>query len=62
MATEWRKPRRSTSAGSNCVEVQAREGFVGIRDSKNTAGGMVEVSQKTFGRFCGFAASFPSTG
>ncbi|APU22602.1 DUF397 domain-containing protein [Actinoalloteichus sp. GBA129-24] len=45
---QWRKPLRSNGA-QNCVEVGRASSFVGIRDTKNRAGGMLSVSSPAFG-------------
>jgi len=42
--TNWRKSRRS-GGGDNCVEVAlAPDGAVGVRDSKDPAGPVIEFS------------------
>jgi len=41
MAVPFRKSSFSTNGGEACVEVGARLGAVGIRDSKNPAGGLL---------------------
>jgi hypothetical protein len=37
----WRKSTRSSPSGDNCVEVAFDGAAVGVRDSKNRAGGML---------------------
>lgn len=34
----WRKSRRSTASGENCVELAGLPGAVAVRDSKNPDG------------------------
>lgn len=46
----WRKSSYSNNGGQ-CVEVADLERSVAIRDSKNTAGGMLLVSADTWRRF-----------
>ncbi|MQA07494.1 MAG: DUF397 domain-containing protein [Pseudonocardiaceae bacterium] len=40
----WRKSSRSNGAGNECVEVAQVLGLVGVRDSKNRAGGALTLS------------------
>jgi hypothetical protein len=49
--TNWRKSRRSDGA-SNCVEVAlAADGTVGVRDSKNRTGPILEFTPATWDAF-----------
>jgi hypothetical protein len=48
----WRKSTRSTGGGGNCVEVaQNLPGVVGVRDSKDPAGGTLTVSPAAWSMF-----------
>jgi hypothetical protein len=48
--TGWRKPRRSDS-GDNCVEVgRASDGTVGVRDSKDRGGPLLEFTPEAWRR------------
>ncbi|WP_016700265.1 DUF397 domain-containing protein [Actinoalloteichus spitiensis] len=49
--TNWRKPTRSTNGMNSCVEIGGAPGLVGIRDTKNRAGGTLVVSRQAFGSF-----------
>ncbi|HXA62693.1 MAG TPA: DUF397 domain-containing protein [Streptosporangiaceae bacterium] len=44
----WRKSSRSTTQGGECVEVADLSGAVGVRDSKNPAGGNLSLSGRRF--------------
>jgi hypothetical protein len=44
----WRKSRRSTTQGGDCVEVARLPHRIGVRDSKNPEGGKLALSQKDF--------------
>ncbi|AOS65513.1 DUF397 domain-containing protein [Actinoalloteichus hymeniacidonis] len=46
----WRKAARSGST-SNCVEIGRGSELVGIRDTKNRAGGTLMVNPASFGAF-----------
>ncbi|WP_433145574.1 DUF397 domain-containing protein [Actinomadura nitritigenes] len=50
MTAQWRKSSYSngTHEGSNCVEVAALVGGVGVRDSKDPDGGHVTVDRASF--------------
>ena len=51
--TGWRKSKRS-SAGDNCVEVAfADNGEVGVRDSKNPTGAVLEFTPAEWAAFTG---------
>ena len=53
--TNWRKSRRSDGA-SNCVEVAfAADGTVGVRDSKNRSGPILEFTPAEWDAFVGGA-------
>jgi hypothetical protein len=41
----WRKSSRSNAQGGDCVELAALPGAIGIRDSKNPAGPILEVNR-----------------
>ena len=51
--TGWFKSSRSNSGGDNCVEVRmvADGPMIGLRDSKNPAGGAFWVSSEAWSRF-----------
>ncbi len=50
--TGWRKSSRSGSANGNCVEVGfAPDGSVGVRDSKNQTGPILEFTPLTWAAF-----------
>jgi hypothetical protein len=46
----WRKSRRSQTATA-CIEVGQAPGLVGIRDTKDRAGGTLLVNRAAFGAF-----------
>ncbi|WP_433243692.1 DUF397 domain-containing protein [Actinomadura nitritigenes] len=50
MTAQWRKSTRSsgTHGGTECVEVAALVGGVGVRDSKDPDGGHVTVDRASF--------------
>ena len=51
--TNWRKSSRS-GGGDNCVEVaSAADGAVGVRDSKNPAGPVLEFTPDEWRAFTG---------
>jgi uncharacterized protein DUF397 len=39
----FRKSNRSSTNGGQCVEVGARPGVIGVRDSKNPGAGLIEL-------------------
>ncbi|TMR05423.1 DUF397 domain-containing protein [Actinomadura soli] len=47
---EWRKARRSTNNGGNCVELASFPGTVAVRDSKDPDGPKLLVSRREFRR------------
>ncbi|WP_418155519.1 DUF397 domain-containing protein [Actinoalloteichus caeruleus] len=49
--TNWRKSNHSSSANGGCVEIGGAPGLVGIRDTKNRAGGTLVVSREAFSSF-----------
>jgi Domain of unknown function (DUF397) len=54
----WRKSRRSSGQGDNCVEVAALpDGGCAVRDSKDTDGPMLRFSLKEWRRFAARAKS-----
>ncbi|MFC9970186.1 DUF397 domain-containing protein [Spirillospora sp. NPDC127200] len=48
---EWRKSRRSSEQGDQCVEVATIPGTVAVRDSKDPDGPKLLVSCDDFQRF-----------
>ena len=50
--TSWRKSTRS-SGGGNCVEVANGGALVGVRDTKDRAGGTLVVSSGAWREFVG---------
>jgi hypothetical protein len=52
--TGWRKSRRSGAGNGNCVEIAfAADGNVGLRDSKNQAGPVLEFDPSAWAAFLG---------
>ncbi len=50
--TGWRKSRKSGSPNGNCVEVGfAADGSVGVRDSKDQAGPVLEFAPLSWAAF-----------
>ncbi|WP_018654214.1 DUF397 domain-containing protein [Actinomadura flavalba] len=47
----WKKSKRSSEEGDNCVEVANVPGTVAIRDTKNRDGGTLLVGRADFRRF-----------
>ena len=45
---EWRKSSYSDVGSGDCVELAAKPGVVGIRDSKNPAAGHLQVGKRVF--------------
>lgn len=50
LVTDWRKAEASDNQGE-CVEIAARDGRVGVRDSKHPAGGMLVFHAAAFAAF-----------
>ncbi|MCP2259252.1 protein of unknown function (DUF397) [Streptoalloteichus tenebrarius] len=51
--TRWRKSRRSSGNGGECVEVAAVENVAAVRDSKNPAGPALVFAPSVFTAFVG---------
>jgi hypothetical protein len=51
--SRWRKPSRSGSTGSNCVEVATADAYVGVRDSKDPDGPTLMFDRSSFRRLVG---------
>ncbi|MGP4021446.1 DUF397 domain-containing protein [Saccharopolyspora sp. 5N708] len=53
MYSAWRKSSRSGTNGGNCVEVgfDDEADMAGIRDTKDRAGGTLEVSRAVWAKF-----------
>jgi hypothetical protein len=49
----WRKSRRSTTQGGDCVEVARLPQRIGVRDSKNPGGAQLALSHKDFSALLG---------
>lgn len=50
----FRKSTRSSPSGDNCVEVAfAPDGTIGVRDSKNPGGGVLEFTPDEWKAFIG---------
>ncbi|MDG4829831.1 DUF397 domain-containing protein [Solwaraspora sp. WMMD1047] len=47
----WRKSRRSSASGSNCVEVAELADVVGVRDSKDPVGPVLRFSPYSWTSF-----------
>ncbi|MFD0856693.1 DUF397 domain-containing protein [Actinomadura adrarensis] len=47
-APEWRKSRRSTNQGGECVEVAALGDAIGVRDSKRPGAGHFVLTPEGF--------------
>ncbi|MFC8708522.1 DUF397 domain-containing protein [Streptomyces sp. NPDC057197] len=52
----WRKSSYSSDTGGNCVEYAHLTAHIALRDSKNPAGGHLDVAPEVFSRFVGAAA------
>jgi hypothetical protein len=48
---QFRKSSFSSTTGGQCVEIGARRGVVGVRDSKNPAGGILAVPATVWASF-----------
>ncbi|MEU4803207.1 DUF397 domain-containing protein [Actinosynnema sp. NPDC023587] len=55
MQQEWRKSRRSSASGPDCVEVALIRSGAAVRDSKNLTGGALDFDAGQWTRFLGFA-------
>ncbi|GAA4239720.1 hypothetical protein GCM10022254_61030 [Actinomadura meridiana] len=44
----WRKARRSTENGGNCIELASLKNTIAIRDSKNPNGPKLTITRKDF--------------
>lgn len=51
MIINWRKSSYSGNNGGDCVEVGSEPDVVGIRDTKNRAGGYLAISPEGWARF-----------
>lgn len=49
--TGWFKSSYSGSGDDNCVEVRMLDGTIGVRDSKDPAGGAFWVDTRAWGEF-----------
>jgi hypothetical protein len=49
--TTWRKSSRSTGPQSHCVEVAVSAASVGVRDSKNVTGPMLDFPRLNWDAF-----------
>lgn len=47
----WRKSSYTQGAQGDCVELAARNGFIGVRDSKNPSGPVLVFTRAGFGVF-----------
>lgn len=47
----WRKSTRSSPSGDNCVEVALDDVRVGVRDSKDRAGSVLEFDAQSWREF-----------
>jgi hypothetical protein len=45
----WRKSRRSSGGGQNCVELAGLSGTIAVRDSKNPGGGALTFDLPVMG-------------
>jgi hypothetical protein len=52
-STNWRKSSFSQDGGTDCVEVAFGSGGAAVRDSKNTAGPVLELPAAGWRRFVG---------
>ncbi|MER7052127.1 DUF397 domain-containing protein [Streptomyces sp. NPDC000351] len=52
----WFKSSYSTGSGGECVEVASWLGVLHVRDSKDKAGPMVDLTPTAWAEFVGFAA------
>lgn len=47
----WRKSSRSNGGNGNCVEVGSGDGVVGVRDTKDRAGGVLVFARRDWAAF-----------
>ncbi|WP_433263532.1 DUF397 domain-containing protein [Actinosynnema sp. CS-041913] len=55
MQQEWRKSRRSSASGPECVEIAVAGRGAAVRDSKNRTGGALSFGSPQWSRFLGVA-------
>ncbi len=55
MQQEWRKSKRSSASGPECVEIALAGAGAAVRDSKNRAGGALSFGSTQWSRFVGVA-------
>ncbi|CCH34047.1 DUF397 domain-containing protein [Actinosynnema sp. NPDC047251] len=55
MPQQWRKSRRSSASGPDCVEIALIRSGAAVRDSKNRSGGALDFGATQWGRFLGHA-------
>ncbi|MEV0680541.1 DUF397 domain-containing protein [Actinosynnema sp. NPDC050436] len=55
MPQEWRKSRRSSASGPDCVEIALIRSGAAVRDSKNRSGAALGFGTTPWSRFLGFA-------
>jgi hypothetical protein len=48
---QWRKSSRSSGGSNNCIEAAVRPRLVGVRDTKDRAGGHLAVSGESWAAF-----------
>ncbi|WP_246440262.1 DUF397 domain-containing protein [Saccharothrix tamanrassetensis] len=55
MKQEWRKSRRSSASGPECVEIALDGVRAAVRDSKNRTAGALDFDAGQWSRFLGVA-------